>query len=426
VEARRTMMADGRSQHTSDQHTSDIMKHAITRIAMIAVMLGASLHGAEPAPSHGAGIGTAGKEKTRNNANAGYSGEQTVDRPAAKQTKGLEWYSAAKFGMFIHWGLYAVTEGEWQGKKVPYIGEWIMHQEKIPVAEYSKLAERFNPVHFDAREWVRMAEAAGMRYLVFTAKHHEGFAMFHSKVDPYNVVDATPFKRDVLAELAEACRGTQVKLCIYYSHCVDWNEPHGGNLPNDIKPNYDNDPDYIPSTWGNDWDFAPGTPEGFAEYLERKAKPQLREILTNYGPIGMIWFDTPTKSLSRKQAMEIKALVRELQPDCLVNARIGHGLGDFDVLGDNKMPDKVRPRISEACITLNDTWGYKAHDQNWKSAETVLNMLAEANSKNTNVLLNIGPQPDGRFPAPAIAVLEELAAARKAGAGNTGDGGASK
>jgi alpha-L-fucosidase len=124
--------------------------------------------------------------------------------------------------------------------------------------------------------------------------------------------------------------------------------------------------------------------------------------------------------------MEIKALVRELQPDCLVNARIGHGLGDFDVLGDNKMPDKVRPRISEACITLNDTWGYKANDQNWKSAETVLNMLAEANSKNTNVLLNIGPQPDGRFPAPAIAVLEELAAARKAGAGNTGDGGASK
>jgi alpha-L-fucosidase len=140
----------------------------------------------------------------------------------------------------------------------------------------------------------------------------------------------------------------------------------------------------------------------------------------------MIWFDTPTKSLSRKQAMEIKALVRELQPDCLVNARIGHGLGDFDVLGDNKMPDKVRPRISEACITLNDTWGYKAHDQNWKSAETVLNMLAEANSKNTNVLLNIGPQPDGRFPAPAIAVLEELAATRSAGVGNTGDGGASK
>jgi alpha-L-fucosidase len=144
-------------------------------------------------------------------------------------------------------------------------------------------------------------------------------------------------------------------------------------------------------------------------------KPQLREILTNYGPIGMIWFDTPTKSLSREQAKEIKALVKELQPDCLVSARIGHGLGDFDVLGDNKMPDKVRARQSEACITLNDTWGYKAHDQNWKSAETVRKMVAGANAKRANLLLNIGPQPDGRLPAPAIGVLENLAAARANG-----------
>jgi alpha-L-fucosidase len=345
----------------------------------------------------------------------GYSGEQTVNRPAAPTAKGTGWFAEAKFGLFIHWGPYTVTEGEWHGKQVPYIGEWIMHEEKIPIAEYSKLAQRFNPIHFDAREWVRLAEAAGMRYIVFTAKHHEGFAMFHSKVDPYNVVDATPFKRDVLAELAEACRGSRVKLCIYYSHCIDWHEAHGGNLPSDVKPNYGNDPNHVFRSWGNDWDFPPGTPEGFAEYLERKVKPQLREILTNYGPIGMIWFDTPTKSLSREQAREIKALVKELQPDCLVNARIGHGLGDFDVLGDNQMPDKVRARPSEACITLNDTWGYKAHDQNWKSAETVRKMVAEANAKRANLLLNIGPQPDGRFPAPAIAVLEQLAAASSPG-----------
>jgi alpha-L-fucosidase len=340
----------------------------------------------------------------------GFSGEQTVDKTGSS---GTEWFSEAKFGLFIHWGLYAVTEGEWKGKQVPYIGEWIMHEERIPKTEYSKLAERFNPVHFNAREWVRLAEKAGMRYIVFTAKHHEGFAMYHSKADPYNIVDATPFKRDVLAELAKACKGSKVKLCIYYSHCVDWNEPHGGNLASDIKPNYDNDPNYVPKTWGNDWDFPNGTPEGFSEYLERKVKPQLRELLTNYGPIGLIWFDTPTKSFSRQQALEIKALVKELQPNCLVNARIGHGLGEYDVLGDNKMPDKVRPRISEACITLNDTWGYKAHDQNWKSADVVRKMLAEANGKNTNVLLNIGPQPDGRFPAASIAVLKDLAKDRK-------------
>ncbi len=152
----------------------------------------------------------------------GYSGEQKVEKAGSA---GTEWFAEAKFGMFIHWGLYAVTEGEWKGKKVPYIGEWIMHEERIPIAEYSKLAQQFNPVHFNAREWVRLAEAAGMRYIVFTAKHHEVFAMYHSKVDPYNIVDATPFKRDVLAELAKACRGSKVKLCVYYSHCVDWNEP---------------------------------------------------------------------------------------------------------------------------------------------------------------------------------------------------------
>jgi alpha-L-fucosidase len=199
-----------------------------------------------------------------------------------------------------------------------------------------------------------------------------------------------------------------VKLCVYYSHCVDWNEPHGGNLPTDIKPNYGNDPNYVENTWGNDWDFPNGTPEGFAEYLERKVKPQLREILTNYGPVGLIWFDTPTRSFSREQALEIKTLVKELQPNCLVNARIGHGLGEYNVLGDNQMPDKVRARISEACITLNDTWGYKAHDQNWKSADVVQKMLAEANCKSTNVLLNIGPQPDGLFPAASISILKEF------------------
>ena len=184
-------------------------------------------------------------------------------------TSGLDWFRSAKFGLFIHWGLYSVPAGEWRGKKVSSIGEYLMHAEYIPISEYETIAAQFDPAGFNAREWVGRAEEAGMRYLVFTAKHHDGFAMYRSKVDRFNVVEATPFGRDVVAELAEACRESPVKLGVYYSHCVDWHEPHGGNLPGDLKD------DGI--VWGNDWDFPKGTPEGFDLYLRNKVEPQLTE-----------------------------------------------------------------------------------------------------------------------------------------------------
>jgi len=318
------------------------------------------------------------------------------------------WFREARFGLFIHWGLYSLPAGVWKGKQVDYIGEWLQHEENIPVAEYEWLARDFNPQAFDTRRWVDLSLQAGMRYLVLTTKHHEGFALYHSRADRFNIVDATPFGRDPLAELADACRGTDLKLGIYYSHCVDWHEPHGGNLLSDIKPNYANDPNYPGRSWGNDWDFSPGTPAGFAEYLERKVKPQLTEILTGYGPIALIWFDTPVPSLSREQATEIRDLVKRHQPGCLVGGRIGHGLHDFCCLGDNQLPETPLDAPGEACVTLNETWGYKEHDQDWKSPAQVAGLLADCAAHGCNLLLNVGPMADGRFPAPAVACLSAL------------------
>lgn len=320
-------------------------------------------------------------------------------------TEAKRWFRESRFGIFVHWGLYAIPGGQWKGKQISYIGEWTMHGEQIPVAEYRRLAAQFNPTAFNARDWVAMAEEAGARYIVLTTKHHEGFAMYHSKVDPYNIVDATPFGRDPLAELAEACKGSNVKLGIYYSQCVDWNEAHGGNLPDDWK----NAPGVGPGgRWGNDWDFPPGTQEGFDAYLERKVKPQLREILSNYGPLAVLWFDTPTTGLKADKAKELYQLVRDLQPGCLMCTRLGCGLGDYESLGDNESPLGPMERLAESPITMNDTWGYKAHDQNWKAPSDMINMISDLASKNCNFLLNLGPQPDGRIPAASIDRLKAM------------------
>ncbi|MFN4180560.1 MAG: alpha-L-fucosidase, partial [Armatimonadota bacterium] len=185
--------------------------------------------------------------------------------------KRIAWFREAKFGMFIHWGLYAIPAGIWKGKEIPGIGEWIMFRARIPVKEYAQLAKQFNPVKFNADEWVQLAKESGQRYLVITAKHHDGFAMYDSKVTDYDIVDATPFGRDPMKELAEACRKHGIRFCFYYSHVQDWHHP---------------------DAVGNDWDYDP-TQKNFSRYWEEKAKPQIRELLTQYGPLGLIWYDTP-------------------------------------------------------------------------------------------------------------------------------------
>ncbi|NCP34646.1 MAG: alpha-L-fucosidase, partial [Armatimonadetes bacterium] len=202
----------------------------------------------------------------------------------------LAWWREARFGMFIHWGVYAVPAGEWQGERIPSLGEWIMRNAKIPIAEYEKLAEQFAPVKFDAEEWVAIAKEAGMKYLVITSKHHDGFAMFKS-AHPYNIVDATPYRQDVMAALAAACAKAGIRLCFYYSQAQDWHAPGGAG-------HWEEDP-------GVGWWSQQVEPERFAQYLEEKAKPQVRELLTQYGPIGLIWFDTPVV-ITREQSTELR------------------------------------------------------------------------------------------------------------------------
>ncbi len=183
-----------------------------------------------------------------------------------------KWFREAKFGLFIHWGVYSIPAGTWKGERIAGLGEWIMNRAKVPVKEYEQLATQFNPVKFNAEEWAQMAQDAGMKYLTITSKHHDGFAMFKSKASAYNIVDATPFKRDPLKELQAACAKRGIKLCFYYSQAQDWHEPNGA---------------------GNTWDFGEDDKKDFDQYLRDKALPQVREILTQYGPLGMIWFDTP-------------------------------------------------------------------------------------------------------------------------------------
>jgi len=310
-------------------------------------------------------------------------------------------FTRARFGMFVHWGLYSIPGGRWKGERMEYIGEWIQSRFRIPNAEYGALAERFNPTRFDADEWVRFAKASGMNYLVFTAKHHDGFAMYRSRVSPYNIVDATPFGRDVLRELALACRKYGMKLGIYYSHCLDWHEPDGADPGPDSPRNFD-------MSWGNDWDYPDYSRKDFSRYFETKALPQIRELLTDYGPVFLMWFDCPT-GISEAQCTKLRKLVKSLQPDCLISGRIGYGMGDFGSLGDNQSPAGKSRIPLESAQTLNHTWGYKKDDHDWNDTRHVIDGLLSCNEKNVNYLLNIGPRPDGRFPEASLDILKELA-----------------
>jgi alpha-L-fucosidase len=296
----------------------------------------------------------------------------------------IAWWRQARFGLFIHWGLYAVPAGVWKGRAVPGIGEWIMHRAKIPVKEYEKLAKRFNPVKFDAREWVRVAKEAGMKYIVITAKHHDGFCMYDTKYTDYNVVKATPFGRDPMKELRKACDEEGVKLGFYYSQTLDWHHPDG---------------------MGNDWDYDPGKKD-FEKYFREYAMPQVEELLTNYRTVAVMWFDigTPTPELAR----EMVELVRRASPETVINGRIGHGLGDYIDVGDNRIPESALPVDWEVPMTLNDTWGFKSYDHNWKSPGRVIQILVEVVSKGGNLLLNVGPTAEGELPEPAVKILVEV------------------
>lgn len=302
----------------------------------------------------------------------------------------MAWFRDAHFGMFIHWGLYAQAGGLWKGKvtKVNNCAEWLMLAGRVPRAEYAAMAKDFNPTAYDADAWVRAAKDAGMKYIVLTAKHHDGFAMFKSSASGYNIADATPFRRDAVKELAAACRKHGVKLGLYYSQNLDWYHPGGGS---------------------GDWD---PTHKGDADkYVDGIVIPQLREILTNYGEISMLWFDIPDGVIDKARADRIRKVVLDANPRIIMNNRLGAGYhGDIETPEQHIPPAGFPGKDWESCMTINRTWGYAKDDHDWKPTRTLVRNLADITSKGGNYLLNVGPDELGRIPAPSLERLAEIGA----------------
>ncbi|MCM2373451.1 alpha-L-fucosidase [Aporhodopirellula aestuarii] len=297
----------------------------------------------------------------------------------------MSWWREAKFGMFVHWGVYSTTGGEYKGQKLPNSAEWMMNRGKIPIAEYEQYAAQFNPTKFDADEFVARAKNAGMKYLVITAKHHDGFSMFGSHASPYNVVDATPFGRDIMKELSEACQKQGIRLGFYYSQAQDWHHPGG---------------------IGNNWDK---TIERVSndEYVSQKAVPEVRQLLTEYGPIGIFWWDTPRK-MSEESFNSLHSLTK-LIPDVITNDRLGD-----DFPGDYKTFERQIPREApvgkdwEVCMPISGSWGYKLGDTDFKSTTTLVRNLIDIASKGGNYLLNVSPTGEGTLLPQAIERLEQI------------------
>ena len=303
---------------------------------------------------------------------------------SGKENPNLQWFRDAKFGMFIHWGLYSKLAGEWKGKHYYGSGEWIMNQAKIPVAEYKKVAAAFNPVNFNADDWAQLAKDAGIKYMVITAKHHEGFAMYHSKVSDFNIVDATPYKKDPMKALAEANRKRGIQFGFYYSQFQDWYEPNGGR---------------------NSWDFDEKKKD-YQIYYKQKAIPQLKELLSNYGPLGIVWFDTPG-GMTKEQTQSFVNELSVLQPKTLFSSRVGQGLGDYKDFGDSEVPNTPIKGAWESIYTHNDSWGYIKHDMNFKSSSEIIKLLANVASKGGNLMLNVGPDGEGNIPIYSAKYLQE-------------------
>ncbi|HET9826111.1 MAG TPA: alpha-L-fucosidase [Chitinophagaceae bacterium] len=310
----------------------------------------------------------------------------------------MKWWEDARFGLFIHWGLYSVPAGEWKGETNH--AEWIRTTAHIPIHEYEQFVQQFNPVKFNADEWVKLAKQAGMKYIVITSKHHDGFCMFDTKQTDFDIM-STPFHRDVMKELAAACKKEGIQLCFYHS-IMDWHHP-----------------DYLPR---RDWEKdRSATGANFSNYISY-LKNELKELLTNYGKIGVLWFDGEWENTwTHEKGKDLYQYVRGLQPSILINNRVDVGRegmqgltkeGEF--VGDFGTPEQEIPATGmagvdwESCMTMNNNWGYNSHDNNWKSPEDLVRKLIDIASKGGNFLLNVGPTAEGVFPQPAIDRLHDI------------------
>ena len=303
--------------------------------------------------------------------------------------KRMEWWTDAKFGMFIHWGIYSVPAGWYKGEMVPGISEWIMDAAKIPKDEYEKFAAEFNPVDYDAEKWVKIAKQAGMKYIVITSKHHDGFCIWDSKITNYDVVDFTPYKKDILKPLAAACKKEGIKLGFYHS-IMDWHHP------NENK-------------------------ENFAKYRDEYLIPQLDELLEEFPEISILWFDGEwIDEWTEDQGKSLYNHLRNIRPDLIINNRIGKGRDGMQGMskeensaGDFGTPEQEILETTsafpwESCMTMNNSWGFKKGDENWKSAETIIQNIIDITAKGGNYLLNVGPDSKGNIPQASVERLAKV------------------
>jgi len=314
----------------------------------------------------------------------------------------MEWWRDATFGMFIHWGVYAVPAGIYKEEKIPNIGEWIMNTAEIPISDYEEFAKQFNPLKYDAEEWVRIARDAGMKYIVITSKHHDGFSLWDSQVSEYDVMDFALIKRDLLGELRDACDKYGIRLCFYHS-IMDWHHPDAQgthyptyNTQEKSNPNFDN-------------------------YVQNYLKPQVKELIENYSP-DVLWFDGEwIPEWTHEYGVDMYKFVRNLKPKIIINNRVDKGRQgmqgmtktDQNYLGDFGTPEQeILEGTSsfdwESCMTMNDTWGFKSWDDNWKSAEMLIHNLIDITAKGGNYLLNVGPTAEGLIPQPSVERLAEM------------------
>ena len=310
-----------------------------------------------------------------------------------------KWFVNDRLGMFIHWGVYSSAEGVWKGEELRnnnQYAEWIQYRNRISKSEYLTLLDRFDWESIDPEKWVILAKESGMKYITLTAKHHDGFALWESQSSDYNIYNKSNKDRDIVKELADACKKHGLKMGLYYSHWIDWED--------------DRSWDHTKEVYGIDY-------KNYDRYWQEKVIPQMTELLTNYGEISIIWFDMwihhSRTIVSKQQLFQLKNLIRKLQPNCLINSRLGLSIEedkdvDFRTLGDNQLGKEKYEYPWQTPATIAHSWGYNSRQDKWKSTSTILKSLIGNVSLNGNLMLNIGPRADGSLPYEALSRLNDL------------------